>query len=105
MLSIAQSHLTLLLKDGRIFDSKYLWLNKLRSCPMCLGFWTSIVISVLFGMPESFLIVAGTGHVLYILREKYLPCDKCKVSEVIPFEFLVGPDEFQPDKKSVPEVG
>lgn len=72
---------------------------------MCLGFWTSIIISILFGTPESFLIVAGVGHVLYMFREKYLSCDKCKVLTPIPFKFLVGPDEFEPDKKSVPEVG
>jgi len=92
-LAIAQSHLTLLLKDGKIFDpwfDLHSWLKELRSCPICIGWWTALTISVFAGIrnPWQTLAIAGIGHVLFLLREKYLPCDKCKVLEPIPFKII-----------------
>src|SRR6267142_73248 len=90
-LAIAQSHLTLLF-SGKIFDPVFRtsWLKELRLCPMCLGVWTAGVISLLAGLynPVHILTIAGIGHVLFLLREKYLPCDKCKVPEPIPFKII-----------------
>src|SRR6266550_4009886 len=92
LLSLAQSHLTLLLHNGKIFDPIFrtTWLKELRSCAMCLGVWTAAIVSFLAGFhnPWKILAVAGLGHILFLLREKYLPCDKCKVSEPIPFKLI-----------------
>jgi hypothetical protein len=58
---------------------------------MCLGFWTALVVSFSAGFynPYQVLTVAGLGHVLYLLRDKYMPCDKCKVvSSSIPFKLV-----------------
>jgi hypothetical protein len=91
LLSIAQSHLTLLLREGRVFD----WcfharlLKEMRECPMCLGAWTALGVSLTAGLrsPCQILVVAGVGHVLYLVREKYLPCDKCTIPPAVPFKF------------------
>jgi hypothetical protein len=92
LLAIPQSHLTLLFKEGKIFDSIFRthWLKDLRECPFCLGVWTATVISILAGYynPYQILMVAGLGHALFLLREKYLPCDKCKVPTSIPFKII-----------------
>src|SRR5260370_24633858 len=86
IVSIAQSHLTLLLNQGKIFDSIFrtAWLKELRNCPMCLGVWTASAVSILarFYNPYQILAVAGIGHAIFLLREKYLPCDTCKDSEL-----------------------
>ena len=62
----------------------------MRSCSMCLGFWTAFFVSLFAGFynPVQILAVAGIGHVLYLLREKHLPCDKCKIPEPIPFKMV-----------------
>jgi len=92
LLSVAQQHLTLLLKNGEIFNSVFRtpWLKEMRSCPFCIGWWAALFISLCAGFynPWQVLTVAGIGHVLYLLREKYLPCDKCKVPEPIPFKVI-----------------
>ncbi len=92
MLSVVQSHLTLFLKDGSIFDFIFRgsWLKKLRNCSMCLGFWTGVIVSFFSSVyrPEQVLAIAGLGHVFYLLREKYLPCDMCRSREPISFNLL-----------------
>lgn len=62
---------------------------------MCLGVWTASAVSVLAGFynPVHILTIAGIGHVLFLLREKYLPCDTCKVPDSIPFKFI-GPNDL-----------
>jgi hypothetical protein len=91
-LAIPQSHLTLLFKEGKIFDGLFRtrWLKDLRECPFCLGTWTATAVSILAGCynPYQILTIAGLGHVLFLLREKYLPCDKCKTPISIPFKTI-----------------
>jgi hypothetical protein len=52
--------------------------------------YTAITVSLFAGIydPWQIIAVAGLGHTLFLLREKYLPCDKCKVPEPIPFKFV-----------------
>lgn len=92
LLAAGQSHLTLLLTDGKIFDRLFRgsFLREMRKCPMCLGCWTAaaLCLSTGFYFPEQILFVAGLGHVLFLLREKFLPCDKCKLSDPIPFKLI-----------------
>jgi hypothetical protein len=58
---------------------------------MCLGVWTATVLTLgARGFyPEQILAVAGLGHILFLLRARFLPCDACKVQNPIPFK-LVG---------------
>ena len=91
LLPIAQAHLTLLLKEGTIFDKFFRtkFLKELRACPLCLGVWTAALVSLLVGIhnPAMILAVAGVGHILFLLREKFLPCDSCKIRS-IPFKIV-----------------
>src|SRR5271157_662468 len=86
MTSVAQSQLTLLLKEGTIFDPlfRWSWLRKMRACSLCLGFWTSVITSLLVGIysPIFVLSVAAIGYVFSLLRDKYLPCKECRVESV-----------------------
>jgi hypothetical protein len=81
----------LLLHDGKVFDWLFRGklLGELRVCPMCLGVWTTIAVSLAAKVynPWCMLVVAGVGHVLYLLRDKYLPCDKCTIPPAVPFKF------------------
>lgn len=56
---------------------------------MCLGVWTAVGVSLMVGLynPVWVLALAGAGHVLFLLREKFLPCDKCKPM-AIPFKMV-----------------
>ena len=91
-LSIAQGHLTILFSEGKIFDPVFrgAWLKQLRSCPMCLGFWTALIVGFTAGVyhPLGILAIAGIGHMIFLAREKYLPCDKCKIPKPIPFRLV-----------------
>lgn len=91
LLPIAQAHLTLLLKDGAIFDRFFRtkFLKEMRSCPACLGVWTATIVSLMAGVhnPSLVLFVAGVGHALFLLKEKILPCDSCIVKS-IPFKIV-----------------
>lgn len=57
---------------------------------MCLGVWTAVLLSILARIhnPVQILILAGIGHIVFLLREKYLPCDKCKIPDAIPFKVI-----------------
>lgn len=84
--SFAQAHLTLLLSKGTIFDR--FWpkrLSALRSCPMCLGFWTAGIVSIFVGW-KLWLGIAAIGHLIYLIREKYLPCAACSAPELPAFK-------------------
>lgn len=109
MASVVQSHLTLLLSQGKVFDRLFVfrWLKEFRQCSLCLGFWTAIIVSVIFGCFDFrfILFTAGLGHIFFLLRERYLPCDKCKVTESRLFKFVKADDGFEPDKKSKPHLG
>src|SRR6267378_4114434 len=89
LLPLAQSQLTLLLAEGKVFDWLFRGarLKELRRCPMCLGFWTSLIVAVPTGIynPFSILAIAAVGHLIFLARDKYLPCDKCKIPEPISF--------------------
>jgi len=91
-LPIVQTHLTLLLAQGKIFDRLFFtaWLREMRSCPMCLGFWTAVILGLFTGIrnPIEILAIAGIGHLIYLAREKYLPCEKCKIPDAIPFRVI-----------------
>jgi len=60
---------------------------------MCLGFWTALILSIAAGIyhPIDILAIAGIGHVIFLAREKYLPCDKCKLPDPIPFRISGHP--------------
>lgn len=94
LLALAQSHATLLLREGQVFDWLFRGkvLTAMRACPICLGFWAAIGVSLLAKVysPWQVLAVAGLGHVLYLLRDKYLPCDKCTIPPAVPFKFTNG---------------
>lgn len=93
--SLAQSHILLLLQKGTIFDkfrnyvSRNSIVNKLVECPMCLGFWIALVISFCVGGdPISLFAIAGLGHIITLLRDKYLPCKTCTVSTESGFKVI-----------------
>lgn len=94
LLPLIQSHLTLLLAEGKVFDWLFrgVWLKGLRSCPMCLGFWTSLIVALPAGIynPFEILGIAAAGHLIFLARDKYLPCDKCKIPEPISFRVING---------------
>jgi hypothetical protein len=91
LLAVAQSHAVLLLHDGSVFDWVFRGklLKEMRGCVICLGFWAAIGVSLLGGIrsPWQMLVVAALGHVLYQARDKYLPCDKCRVPPPVTFKF------------------
>ena len=47
---------------------------------MCLGVWVVLALWKLPYLPEL-LCVMGLAHLLYILRDKYLPCPSCEGKE------------------------
>lgn len=91
-LPFVQAHLTLLFSEGKIFDPIFrgVWLKELRSCPLCLGFWTALIVGLTAGVyhPLGILSIAGIGHLIFLAREKFLPCDKCKIPDPIPFRVV-----------------
>lgn len=78
-LAFIQSHLTLLLGKGEIFKWCRRWkpVASLLDCPMCVGFWTAAIGSLAAPWWFGWLLVAALGHVLYLAREKWLPCADC----------------------------
>ena len=86
ILSVASSHLTLLLLKSTLLEkprqvlSRLPLLKKLLECPMCLGVWVVLALWKLPYLPEL-LCVMGLAHLLYILRDKYLPCPSCEGKE------------------------
>src|SRR5712664_1115767 len=90
--AIAGSQLTCLLSEGKIFDPIFrgAFLKELRNCPLCLGFWMALTVSLAAGIyhPIGILAIAGIGHLITLVRERFLPCDKCKVPDPIPFKVV-----------------
>lgn len=62
---------------------------------MCLGVWTAALLCLLDRIynPVLILAVAGVGHLVYLAREKYLPCNDCKLANPIKFTFNAPPEE------------
>ena len=69
---VAQIHLTLLLNQGQIFNPLFFtdWLRRLRMCPLCLGIWSAILVSLLLGIynPAKIVAVAGLGYLGFVLE-------------------------------------
>src|SRR5579862_5898272 len=88
MLSTAQAHLTYLLVDSQISQFRHKlklpnFLRDLTNCPVCLGFWISLFLSILvFRTPSKVFIftlsIGYLGSLLYEFKQKFLPCDKCQ---------------------------
>lgn len=58
------------------------FLRELTSCPICSGFWLSLMFSVMLwpvdvGIVGRSLALGFMGDVLFQLKEKYLPCKSC----------------------------
>src|SRR3990167_5089682 len=84
--AIAAWYTTLLLMQGTIFNRPRQWLKglhpklkELTECPLCLGWWVAVSLSVAAGIwnPVSILAVVGVAHLLYLFVAKHLPCDGC----------------------------
>jgi hypothetical protein len=84
ILSFAQAHLVTLTVDsalmGKIRPRLPRFLQQLTSCPMCTGFWAAELLSIanstgVFTVP---LALGFFGGLLYLAKEKFLPCSKCK---------------------------
>ena len=78
--SLAVSHGQFLVVDSSLMEKLRPRLPKLlqelTNCPACAGFWIALVLAKLAIVDT--LAIGFLGLVLYNLREKYLPCTKCK---------------------------
>lgn len=60
-------------------------LKELFSCPLCLGFWTSILTLIFWYLIPYFIVVlsvANVGFVVHLLMDKFLPCEECTQKDV-----------------------
>ena len=82
ILSLAQAHLVHLVVNSslslKIRGKARLpkLMDELLSCPVCVGFWIAIALSL--GHPITALAVGFLGSALYEAKEKFLPCKQCK---------------------------
>lgn len=61
------------------------FLQELIRCPVCTGFWLALGLSALqyssvLGVILGTISTAMLGDTLYQLKQKFLPCEKCKGS-------------------------
>ena len=85
--SVAASHLTLLLLKATVMDrprnllKRSRLLKKLLECPLCMGWWVAMatyLVSLRWPMLVEVVAVAGAAHMIYLYREKNLPCPSCE---------------------------
>ena len=87
IVSVAASHLTLLLLKATVLAkprqvlSKLPLFKKLLACPLCLGWWIAMATYMsakLLPLPIEVIAVAGLAHMIYLYRDKNLPCPDCE---------------------------
>lgn len=85
--SVAAAHLTLLLLKADILSKprnllkRVSLLKRLLECPLCLGWWVATatyLMASLWPLPIEVLAVAGLAHMIYLYRERNLPCPDCE---------------------------
>ena len=85
--SVAAAHLTLLLLKSEILTKprtllkRLPLLKRLLECPLCLGWWVALGMSLLwllYPLVVEVIAVAGLAHMIYLYRDKNLPCPECE---------------------------
>ena len=83
ILCFGTAHLTLLLKEAEILNRPRTWLiekhpllKRLFECPLCLNFWAALF-NMAFPPLSVALAIMGLAHVIYLYRDKNLPCSSC----------------------------
>ena len=85
--SVAAAHLTLLLLKAEILTKprnllkRMLLFKRLLECPLCLGMWVAMAMSLLWllsPLAVEVIAVAGLAHMIYLYRDKNFPCPECE---------------------------